>query len=322
MCLRPLEVFIRPMHPFARAGTYTVPCGKCIQCTSRAQNDWRFRLIQQTLSTPKCVFGTLTYKETTLPMLVDKETGECTPTVFKEDVQKWLHRSVMRLTRSGIDEPMYFLASEYGTHTFRPHYHFLFWNVNRMDFEPCLVDWREKYGFEFCTDVDVSKIGAAAVYVSKYALKGQFDVSVVKNGLAAPNFHLVSKGVGKAYLDEIKSYCRKHHFDKVGYSKEYLETLYNRLNYVTPDGRVFALPRYYVNKIIPPKTRLAFEYSAYVRDRRAELDELRDRKIADSLSIDMGQAHIVATKAKIAENMENAKSLLERQNNFYNKSKL
>lgn len=178
MCTSPIEIYTRrTSSPYSKVGVHTVPCGKCVQCSSRSQNDWRFRLIQETLAHPKAIFGTLTYSPGNVPEMVDLDTGESFPTVFAPDVQKWIHRSVMRLCRAGIDNPRYFVCSEYGTSTFRPHYHFIWWNVSRLDFIECLQDWEKRFGFTQCSDIDVAKAAGAAVYVSKYAIKGQFEVS-------------------------------------------------------------------------------------------------------------------------------------------------
>lgn len=326
MCLHPLEIYTRrTSSPYSKVGVHLVPCGKCVQCSNRSQNDWRFRLIQETLSHPKAIFGTLTYREDEVPVCIDEVTGEATPTVFAPDVSKWIHRSVMRLVRAGIKNPRYFVCSEYGTSTFRPHYHFIWWNVSRFDFVECLQDWQEKFGFTQCSDIDVSKAAAAAVYVSKYAIKGQFEVYPVKESKCAPNFHFQSQGIGKDYLNSLQSFVRKYkglEDFKSSTNKDFLEQIYRRLNYVSPDGKVFALPRYYVSKIIPPKSPLALAYSQYVRDRSTEQYESRAREIADSSSLTFYQALSQVQTEEIAERVEQSKSLLERQNKFYYKSKI
>lgn len=328
MCISPITVFVRSAHPMSRTGSYRVPCGKCVQCVARSQNDWRFRLIQQTLAYPKAIFGTLTYSEENVPLNVDAETGVETPSVFKPDVQKWLHRSAMRLKRSGIEDTSYYLTSEYGTSTHRPHYHFMYWNVSRSEFMDCLKDWESRFGFTQCSDIDVSKVTNAAVYVSKYATKGQFEVSSVRDGYALPNFHLVSKGIGLDYLNDLKLFIKNHHLDELEsrshfqYSEDFLGAIYRRLNYITPKGQVFSLPRYYVNKIIIPKTRLARAYSDYVLQRRMELTESRISDYQTAFNLTYGEAAFKVESEKIAENRERAQSLLEKQSRFYYKSKL
>lgn len=327
MCLSPLTVFVRSSRSMSKAASYIVPCGKCVQCVSKVQNDWRFRLIQQTYAYPKAIFGTLTYSDDHVPVRVVPETGECANTVFKPHVQKWLHRSCEWLKRHGFEDTSYWLTSEYGTSTFRPHYHFMWWNISKIDFQHCLEDWEEHFGFTQCSDIDVARVASAAIYVSKYSTKGQFEVQSVKDGVALPNFHLVSNGIGLQYIKELESFIKRHNFefDERGhrvYNEEFLSTLYRRMNYVTPQGQIFSLPRYYVNKIIHPKTPLARCYSDYVLQRRLGQFESRVRDIEASSPLTFGEAIIKAQQEKIAENRERAKTLLEKQSKFYYKSKL
>lgn len=65
----------------------TVPCGKCIECLKRRQNDLAARCAREALSKGSMSFVTLTYDNNTLPLsvrfrVIDKESGE----IFQDSV--------------------------------------------------------------------------------------------------------------------------------------------------------------------------------------------------------------------------------------------
>ena len=54
--------------------------------------------------------------------------------VFKEELQLFLKRLRIRLTRRGVDHNIrYFACSEYGSKSGRPHYHMILWNYPDAD---------------------------------------------------------------------------------------------------------------------------------------------------------------------------------------------
>lgn len=116
----------------------------------------------------------------------------------------------------------YFITSEYGPRTFRPHYHGILFGVTDVEFrEDFLPYW--SYGNVEYSVFDSTKGGI--LYLSKYCSKGSFDNFfstthyIYPNGnefhsrhyeyslyyfgvdvaLCAPTFHLISKGIGSAY---------------------------------------------------------------------------------------------------------------------------
>lgn len=104
----------------------TVPCGKCLSCLSRRRSSWSFRLNQEMRVSTSAHFLTLTYSDENLPR---SPTGF--PVVVKRDVQLWLKRFRKLLSPFKV---RYFAVSEYGTQTFRPHYHVILFNFpNHLD---------------------------------------------------------------------------------------------------------------------------------------------------------------------------------------------
>lgn len=82
-------------------------------------------------------------------------------------------------------------------------------------------DWRVRYGFTDFSEVGKSRskitrsdISAVGDYVAKYCLKPpQLSTDVEKHvqdlinsGVISPTFYLMSKGIGKSYIDRMKRY--------------------------------------------------------------------------------------------------------------------
>lgn len=173
--------------------------------------------------------------------------------VRKEDVQLWLKRNRSASKRSNPDFNFsYFITSEYGPRTLRPHYHGVLFGVSKDDVSEWFRDWQRHYGEIVVFDnLDPNKGGLS--YVAKYCSKGVFEhplcckdffyfyrritdyQEVVCNeyhsksyekcfewfGIDAPivdkTFHLFSKGLGISYCkDEANlKYLRCREFEDI-----------------------------------------------------------------------------------------------------------
>lgn len=126
MCVTPIN--IKKVSSDGSVHYVSVPCGKCSECLQKYQNSWSIRLQAESKYWTYCYFLTLTYNQDTVPMSVEKTSGEVSLTVHKKDVQDWLKRfrtAYFRKYGENIDMK-YFITSEYGPRTQRPHYHCLF----------------------------------------------------------------------------------------------------------------------------------------------------------------------------------------------------
>lgn len=118
---------ICPYQTYVKCGdgiVRLVPCGKCYVCRSRNQNSWYVRLKEEMKVATSCYFVTLTYSDDNIPR---DENG--VPVVSSRDVQLFFKRLRSKLPKG--QKIKYFLCSEYGPQTFRPHYHFIL-----FDFPP------------------------------------------------------------------------------------------------------------------------------------------------------------------------------------------
>ena len=211
--LRNRSKIVKTSEPFPYVSRYNrfaplyniVPCGKCLECLKKTQNDWMIRMAEEIRSKGKAVFVTLTYRPADVPIMVDKVTGEFKNSLCVSDVQKWIKRFRTYVERHCPNFPKwsYFLCGEYGPCTVRPHYHCIFFGLSRNDISVALADWRKRFGYVSAKNVGVTdKDGrVVAKYVSKYACKGIFRGKDNFNGSRVPEFRLMSKGLGKDFIE-------------------------------------------------------------------------------------------------------------------------
>lgn len=190
-CLHP--IYVRNKN-FVRGESMTdmyklVPCGKCVVCRQKNQKDWIFRLQAEQHNCPQCIFVTYTYDDDHVRL----KNG--VPTVCKRDMQLYLKRLRKRFPAGTL---RYFLVSEYGSKTHRPHYHAILFNYSNLDLRDFVdLDWQN--GF-----VDIGTVTDASIaYTLKYCLKG----SEVPPG-AENTFTLSSRrpGIGFCYLEDSATY--------------------------------------------------------------------------------------------------------------------
>lgn len=212
----------------------TVPCGKCIECLKSRRNEWSFRLNQELSCAKSAHFVTLTYNEETCPR---NDLGW--PTLSKKDVQKFLKR-LRKHTKT-----RYYIVGEYGSETFRAHYHGIFFNL--PEFIRMVVDGEKKVvttadlllrtwgnGHIMVGDVNPKSIN----YVTKYVFKKK-DEEYDNKELEKP-FSLISlrPAIGANYLQSSGSY-------HIGTRRFYG---------ILPGGTKVNLPRYYKTKLFGIKT--------------------------------------------------------------------
>ena len=164
------------------------PCGHCANCRARNRQEWVFRLKEEYKSCNFGLFVTLTYSDENIPF-----DGVC-----KRDIQLFLKR-----LRKHFDSKVlrYFIVSEYGDHTLRPHYHaLLFFKSKRTSDIYDIIEQSWNNGFVQFGEIEEGSI----VYCTKYCLK-QTSVPIGKN----KNFRLISKmngGIGIYHLNELSDY--------------------------------------------------------------------------------------------------------------------
>lgn len=135
MCYKPIRVKNPKIDFNAKTDKsfLYVPCGKCESCKNRKRSDILVRLYFSLLHYQNiggCAhYVTLTYSDDYLPYIVTN--GRKRPCFSKKDIQKYIKRLRINLQRQlNIKDTQYYVASEFGGTTHRPHYHMIFFHDN------------------------------------------------------------------------------------------------------------------------------------------------------------------------------------------------
>lgn len=147
-----------------------VPCGKCEACLARRARDWMIRLKEELKDSSYACFVTLTYDDEHLPRedrkvydwMIDQEV------IYKDVPVHRVRDCQLFLKRLRKDNPdvkiRYFLVSEFGPRTLRPHYHAIVFNLPRERANKAYIAAKWRNGF-----VEVSKVTEGRIaYVTKY----------------------------------------------------------------------------------------------------------------------------------------------------------
>lgn len=237
---------------YPRSSLVPLPCGQCIGCRIDYSRQWANRCMMELQYHDSAYFVTLTYDDAHVPQsyYVDGETGEALTslTLKKRDFQLFMKRLREHFPKDHI---RYFACGEYGSSTFRPHYHAIIFGLHLDDLT---VYKTVKEAGEFYTyynspslqkvwcDDSGNPIGYAVVgevtwnscaYVARYVvkkLKGQAAIAY-KTFNIQPEFVLMSRkpGIARQYYDDHPDIYR-----------------YGEINISTEKGgRLFRPPRYF-----------------------------------------------------------------------------
>lgn len=233
----------QPISVRRKTGSFdSVPCGKCMACLGNRRSSWSVRLEHELRASSTAFFVTLTYDDFNI-----YQNENTVPSVNKRHMQ--LFMKSLRASLSGV-RFKYFLTAEYGSQTFRPHYHLLFFNIPLVSDDMYrILESVWKYG-----SIHVGTVAPASInYVTKYC--------VTKHSApdgATPAFHLMSKGLGAAYVEK----ARQYHVS----GKNFFVTKLG--------GEKVAMPRYYRDKFFSKTEKQA--YAALMRKRSDETDKPSD----------------------------------------------
>ena len=194
----------------------SLPCGRCMGCRIKKAVEWTLRLKHEASQHSENCFITLTYNDEHLPII----NGVPSLPLYTFDFQPFLKR----LRKNTGKRIRFFMCSEYGSKTERPHYHALLFGYCPHD----LVRWSHEDGHwlyrskeleDAWSDLDPlgsgqkTPIGFVTVgqlcdetvrYVARYTLKKLDGVmSTVWLGSRQPDYIRMSlkPGIGAEWLD-------------------------------------------------------------------------------------------------------------------------
>lgn len=199
MCISPIEII-------ERYGSFihkrVVPCGRCVECIKKKQNEFVVRTYIEVLQRGSFCFFTLTYNDEHLPNVVIDDSGEVVGTLRRADVKKMFHDVRQSVSRSGVVLPNFawFYNGEYGPRTNRPHYHGCFIGLSPEYVKYFSDYWTKHFGFALFKEInvlDTKSVSCVSRYIAKYVTKPQeFEYKYVLDGLVEKPRKVCSKGYG------------------------------------------------------------------------------------------------------------------------------
>ena len=166
MLFRSMAQCINP-YPLSHDGKeFAVNCGKCPPCTARRVSHWSFRLVYEARRHLSASFVTLTYSPENVPI-----TDNGFMTLRKEDVQKFFKRLRKLHERYPQHQIKYYAAGEYGTHTFRPHYHCIIFGAISDLFSVAWSLDNKPIGYVHIGHVSEASVGYSLKYINKKAFQ-------------------------------------------------------------------------------------------------------------------------------------------------------
>lgn len=193
------------------------PCGKCIVCKERKRRQWALRMMNEKEFSKSCFFVTLTYSDENLSYYA----GDV-PCLNKIDYTNFVKALRKRVSFR------FFGVGEYGSESFRPHYHFVFFldkHINRFDFRKYIGECWKK-GFNTVSTATYGRM----YYIAKYTVKDS-----------------------EHYIPTLKGFQTSSQSPPIGYKFFELNSQFYRdlsVNYmVTSSGQKCSLPRSFENHI-------------------------------------------------------------------------
>lgn len=242
-CLTPLHIFDKKTRT-----TRIVPCGRCDACLVRQCKEWEYRLREELRNNADAYFITLTYSDEHLPIqeFIEEDSGAIfyDAVACKKDLDKF-HHDFRRKLDAYDTKLRYYLISEYGPTTQRPHYHGIYFFSKPIDWDT--VDRIARSCWP-SPNISVSVVTEFRIkYVSEYC----FTRQNLPDHLPKP-LRLTSRrpGIGADYVSKLKDW---HNQDPE-----------NRVYCPGYEGEKFNMPRYYREKIFP---------KPFLQERARQLEE-------------------------------------------------
>lgn len=243
----------------------TVPCGHCAFCMATRRSDWALRIHYEKRQHLDAKFITLTYANPHLKWQHGKSQLE------KRDLQLYL-----KILRKKGHTIRYYAIGEYGSRTYRPHYHILLFGT--ITEQAIRDNW--KFGQVHIGTVTQKSI----MYCLGYMINGKHWT--MTHGRKRP-FCTMSRrpGLGNGYLTTAMIEWHKS----------------GRKNYALLDGVKRHLPRYYKEKIFSKIDRVRIAVRDQKEHFKKEVEWLRSpamAKMKDPLKYRKEQRRRLAQKIK------------------------
>lgn len=226
-CLTPIPIKPTKERP-AKDGFlfHIVPCGKCPACRLRRIQGWVFRLKQEEKIHNASWFVTFTYDQPPI-------SSNGFMTLRRSDFTNFMKRLRTSTLRKTIK---YYACGEYGSKTYRPHFHAIIFDATPQEIEDAWLSGNNGNDAVLRGLLHFGQVSDDSIaYTAKYMAK-ESRIPVHDHDDREPEYSVMSKRLGANYLTpEII----KYHNDGTSY-KSFL---------TMPGGATHAMPRYYRDKI-------------------------------------------------------------------------
>lgn len=265
-CLQPLTIknpayMKKPdQRPFV-----VVPCNKCLACLSRRASSWANRLLVEDKHCVSSWFVTLTYSDENLPVVSTWKDYQVLRRGFRiiGEEENYYDQTAVLVTKDFQDffrrlrhisdiKFKYYLAAEYGSKTYRPHAHVVLFcdRVVDRDHLAEMIGSAWSFGMTRLDTLSPALIRYATKYICKTPSEDNYYRILCDLGF--PQFSLMSKKLGIAYLEDAK----------LQHSDGTPESVY----YLLDDGTKSLLPRYYRDKLYDDTEKK--RYAEYIQDKQ------------------------------------------------------
>lgn len=275
---------------------FFIPCGKCYDCIKKKRSAWTARNMLEYKYSNSAYFVTLTYDDDKINNLdYELQTDLYLP-------NRLHYQGFMKRLRKRLDpiKVRYFMCHEYGTKTFRPHYHLILYFNEDFKLKNSFVQNLWSYGFTYTDPLNQARIH----YVSKYLSKATYRYGLQKLD------YMLHEGVFNYddFVVEMKRYIiYKNSFircsrdpaigsqilqdDKfVSYVRGYVNK-YGHYPNLSIDGAVFPMPRYFILHMFSDEERAALcndyekSYNDELEYEASKLHTTKDRLRSDYLKL-------------------------------------
>lgn len=160
-----------------------IPCRSCEECYNQMRKEWISRAVAESQLHNSMIFLTLTYNDDKIPV---SEFVDDDGVIWKHNTLRYRDFQLfMKRLRKHFEEKSirFMVCGEYGSRTFRPHYHCIIYGISLQDLGLCiphtknsqgdtlytnnLLDSLWRQGYILVSDANTSTMAYVAGYVAK-----------------------------------------------------------------------------------------------------------------------------------------------------------
>lgn len=217
------------LHPYRIADTdeeILVPCGRCMACRINYGRQWAVRCVCEAKEHEESYFLTMTIDDKHVKDILDnvgKDNLVYVPTIDLSDISRFMKALRQSQKRKyDIDGIRFLSCGEYGSRSFRSHYHAIIFGLHLDDLKP----YTKSSGYWLYTskyldniwekgEIYVGEVTAeSAQYVAKYAVKNTDEYHELCDALHVnyPGLRMSRRpGIGKHYFETHKKEILANH---------------------------------------------------------------------------------------------------------------